>query len=77
KETITQGIESIIEPLLSDKALSNIHYEICFVEAVEVNADTGKKPLIIKQIKQDFDIINSEMLNFEAINSETVEYKAV
>lgn len=49
KEVIVHGIESIIEPLLSDKALGNIHYEICFVDMIEVNPDTGKKPLIIKK----------------------------
>lgn len=50
KEVIVHGIESIIEPLLSDKALGNIHYEICFVDMIEVNPDTGKKPLIIKKM---------------------------
>ena len=49
KEVIVHGIESIVEPLLSDKALENIHYEICFVDMIEVNPDTGKKPLIIKK----------------------------
>ena len=50
KEMVIHGIESIIEPLLSDKALGNIHYEICFVDRIEVNPDTGKKPLIIKKM---------------------------
>lgn len=49
KEKVIQGIESIIEPLLSEKELGNIYYEICFVESIAVNADTGKKPLIIRQ----------------------------
>ncbi|MDE6386950.1 MAG: phenylacetate--CoA ligase family protein [Lachnospiraceae bacterium] len=69
KEAIIQGIESIIEPLLSDKALDNIYYEICFVESVEVNTDTGKKPLIIKQMNHVFDM--------ETVNFETVKCKAV
>ena len=50
KEMVIHGIESIIEPLLLDKALGNIHYEICFVDMIEVNPDTGKKPLIIKKM---------------------------
>ena len=50
KEMVIHGIESIIEPLLLDKALGNIHYEICFVDRIEVNPDTGKKPLIIKKM---------------------------
>ena len=52
KETIIHGIESFIEALLSDKELGNIYYEICFVDTVEVNTDTGKKPLIIKQMER-------------------------
>ena len=50
KETITHGIESIIEPLLSDKALENISYEVCFVETIAANPGTGKKPLIVKMM---------------------------
>lgn len=51
REAVRQGIESILEPLLSDKRLGDIHYEICFVDAIAVNPDTGKKPLIVKQEK--------------------------
>lgn len=64
KEAIIQGIESIIEPLLSEKALGNIYYEICFVDTVEVNTDTGKKPLIIKQMNNSFDI---KTMSFKAV----------
>ncbi len=49
KEKVIQGIESIIEPLLSEKELGNIYYEICFVESIAVNADTGKKTLIVRR----------------------------
>lgn len=64
KEAIIQGIESVIEPLLSEKALGNIYYEICFVDTVEVNTDTGKKPLIIKQMNNSFDI---KTMNYKAV----------
>ena len=50
KESITHGIESIIEPLLADKALENISYEVCFVETIAPDPDTGKKPLIVKKV---------------------------
>ena len=64
KEAIIQGIESIMEPLLSEKELGNIYYEICFVETVTVNADNGKKPLIIKQMDNVFDM---KTMNFETV----------
>lgn len=64
KEAIIQGIESVIEPLLSEKALGNIYYEICFVDTVEVNTDTGKKTLIIKQMNNSFDI---KTMNYKAV----------
>ncbi|MDE6844314.1 MAG: phenylacetate--CoA ligase family protein, partial [Lachnospiraceae bacterium] len=64
KEAIIQGIESIMEPLLSEKELGNIYYEICFVETVIVNADTGKKTLIIKQMDNVFDM---KTMNFETV----------
>ena len=50
KESITHGIESIIEPLLADKALENISYEVCFVETIAPDPDTGKKTLIVKKV---------------------------
>lgn len=50
KEKMIHGIESILEPLLADKALQNIYYEVCFVETIAADPDTGKKPLIVKKI---------------------------
>ena len=50
KETIIHGIERVMEPLLADKALENISYEVCFVEAITPDPDTGKKPLIVKMM---------------------------
>lgn len=50
KEAIIHGIENILEPLLADKALGNINYEVCFVETIAADPDTGKKPLIVKKI---------------------------
>lgn len=52
KEKIIHGIESVLEPLLADKALENIYYEICFVETIAVDPATGKKPLIVKRINE-------------------------
>ena len=50
KESITHGRESIIEPLLADKALEIISYEVCFVETIAPDPDTGKKTLIVKKV---------------------------
>ena len=50
KETIIHKIESILEPLLSEKALQSVNYEVCFVETIAADPDTGKKPLIVKKI---------------------------
>ena len=63
KEAVKQGIENVIEPLLWEKELRNIDYEICFVETVAINTDTGKKPLII-QMK---DFLEMERAAFEAV----------
>lgn len=49
KEEIIEGIESVMEPLLAEKALGNVQYEICFVDTIEINAETGKKQLIVRQ----------------------------
>ncbi len=49
RDVIAQGIENIMKPLLSEKSLENIRYEICFVDAITANPDTGKKPLIVRQ----------------------------
>ncbi|MDE7352453.1 MAG: phenylacetate--CoA ligase family protein [Acetatifactor sp.] len=63
KERIVQQIEDIIDPLLLEKELGNVDYEIRFVEAVKVNADTGKKPLIIKMD----DYLDMERADCEAV----------
>lgn len=50
KDTILHGIERIIEPLLAAKALGNVMYEVGFVETIAADPDTGKKPLILKNV---------------------------
>lgn len=52
QETIIQGIDNIMKPLLSDKDLENIQYEIQFVDSIAADLNTGKKPLIIKEVYQ-------------------------
>ena len=49
-DIVPHGIGNIIDPLLADKALENISYEVCFVENIAADPKTGKKPLIIKKM---------------------------
>lgn len=49
KERIERGIQKLINPLLKEKRLTNIIYEIKFTEHILPENSTGKKKLIVRK----------------------------